>query len=90
MISATYQVLWMTCEHCVQAVTGELKRLDVGVGPSARRGMELVGRHPSHRPHPRAPRACDNPGVAALVARVRLPARLRRVRVRGWRAAGAA
>ena len=28
MISATYQVIGMTCEHCVQAVTGELKRLD--------------------------------------------------------------
>ena len=24
MASATYQVTGMTCEHCVQAVTGEL------------------------------------------------------------------
>jgi copper chaperone len=28
MISATYQVTGMTCEHCVHAVTGELKNLD--------------------------------------------------------------
>ncbi len=28
MTSATYQVTGMTCEHCVHAVTGELKRLD--------------------------------------------------------------
>ena len=27
MISATYQVTGMTCEHCVHAVTGELKNL---------------------------------------------------------------
>ena len=24
MVSATYQVIGMTCEHCVRAVTGEL------------------------------------------------------------------
>ena len=28
MTSATYQVTGMTCEHCVHAVTGELKNLD--------------------------------------------------------------
>jgi copper chaperone CopZ len=28
MTSATYQVTWMTCEHCVHAVTGELKNID--------------------------------------------------------------
>ncbi len=27
MTSATYQVTGMTCEHCVHAVTGELKDL---------------------------------------------------------------
>jgi len=27
MASATYQVTGMTCEHCVHAVTGELKDL---------------------------------------------------------------
>ena len=36
MASATYQVTGMTCEHCVHAVTGELKNLggvsDVTVG----------------------------------------------------------
>jgi len=31
MTSATYQVTGMTCEHCVRAVTGELRALD-GVG----------------------------------------------------------
>jgi copper chaperone len=28
MISATYEVTGMTCEHCVRAVTEELARLD--------------------------------------------------------------
>ncbi len=28
MTSVTYQVTGMTCEHCVHAVTGELKELD--------------------------------------------------------------
>lgn len=28
MISATYRVTGMTCEHCVRAVTEELARLD--------------------------------------------------------------
>jgi copper chaperone len=28
MTSATYQVTGMTCEHCVHAVSGELKNLD--------------------------------------------------------------
>ena len=28
MTSATYQVTGMTCEHCVRAVTGELRALD--------------------------------------------------------------
>jgi copper chaperone CopZ len=28
MTSATYKVTGMTCEHCVHAVTGELKNLD--------------------------------------------------------------
>jgi copper chaperone CopZ len=28
MTSTTYQVTGMTCEHCVRAVTGELKNLD--------------------------------------------------------------
>ena len=28
MTSATYQVTGMTCEHCVHAVTGELKNVD--------------------------------------------------------------
>jgi copper chaperone len=28
MTSATYQVIGMTCGHCVHAVTGELKNLD--------------------------------------------------------------
>jgi copper chaperone CopZ len=27
MVSATYQVTGMSCEHCVHAVTGELKNL---------------------------------------------------------------
>ena len=27
MMAATYQVTGMTCEHCVHAVTGELKNL---------------------------------------------------------------
>ena len=27
MISATYQVTGMTCEHCVRAVTGELQNI---------------------------------------------------------------
>jgi copper chaperone len=27
MTSATYQVTGMTCEHCVRAVTGELKNI---------------------------------------------------------------
>jgi copper chaperone len=31
MTSATYQVTGMTCEHCVNAVAGELKNL-AGVG----------------------------------------------------------
>ena len=31
MASTTYQVTGMTCEHCVRAVTGELRALD-GVG----------------------------------------------------------
>ena len=28
MTSATYRVTGMTCEHCVRAVSGELKNLD--------------------------------------------------------------
>ena len=28
MTAATYQVTGMTCEHCVHAVTGELKNLE--------------------------------------------------------------
>jgi len=28
MASTTYRVTGMTCEHCVRAVTGELRRLD--------------------------------------------------------------
>jgi copper chaperone CopZ len=28
MTTATYQVTGMTCEHCVRAVTGELKNVD--------------------------------------------------------------
>jgi copper chaperone CopZ len=28
MTTATYQVTGMTCEHCVHAVSGELKELD--------------------------------------------------------------
>lgn len=28
MTSATYQVTGMTCEHCVYAITGELRSLD--------------------------------------------------------------
>jgi copper chaperone len=28
MTSVTYQVTGMTCEHCVRAVSGELKSLD--------------------------------------------------------------
>ena len=28
MTTATYQVTGMTCEHCVHAVTGELKSVD--------------------------------------------------------------
>lgn len=28
MTSATYRVTGMTCEHCVHAVSGELKNLD--------------------------------------------------------------
>jgi copper chaperone CopZ len=28
MTTATYQVSGMTCEHCVRAVTGELKSVD--------------------------------------------------------------
>ena len=39
MTTATYQVTGMTCEHCVHAVSGELKELD-GVSDVA------VGLHP--------------------------------------------
>jgi copper chaperone len=38
MTSATYQVTGMTCEHCVLAVTGELKNLDGVTGVT----VELV------------------------------------------------
>jgi copper chaperone len=38
MTSATYQVTGMTCEHCVRAVTGELKNLDGVTGVT----VELV------------------------------------------------
>ena len=34
MISATYQVTGMTCEHCVHAVTGELANLGGVTGVS--------------------------------------------------------
>jgi len=34
MASVTYQVTGMTCEHCVRAVSGELRALD-GVGDVA-------------------------------------------------------
>ena len=34
MTSATYQVTGMTCEHCVHAVTGELKNLGGVTGVS--------------------------------------------------------
>jgi copper chaperone len=32
MTTATYQVTGMTCQHCVHAVSDELKALDDGVG----------------------------------------------------------
>ncbi len=35
MISATYQVTGMTCEHCVRAVTGELADLGGVTGVTA-------------------------------------------------------
>ena len=38
MTSAPYQVTGMTCEHCVHAVTGELKNLDGVTGVT----VELV------------------------------------------------
>jgi copper chaperone len=38
MTSASYQVTGMTCEHCVHAVTGELKNLDGVTGVT----VELV------------------------------------------------
>ena len=38
MTSATYQVTGMTCEHCIHAVTGELKNLDGVTGVT----VELV------------------------------------------------
>ena len=43
MISATYQVTGMTCEHCIHAVTGELKNLDGVTGVT----IELVPAGPS-------------------------------------------
>jgi copper chaperone len=43
MTSATYQVTGMTCEHCVHAVTGELKNLDGVTGVT----VELVPGGPS-------------------------------------------
>jgi len=43
MTSATYQVTGMTCEHCVHAVTGELKNLDGVTGVT----VELVPEGPS-------------------------------------------
>ena len=38
MVTATYQVIGMTCEHCVRAVTGELRR----PGRGQRRDVDLV------------------------------------------------
>jgi copper chaperone len=43
MTSATYQVTGMTCEHCVHAVTGELKNLDGVTGVT----VELIPGGPS-------------------------------------------
>ncbi|HJZ03998.1 MAG TPA: heavy-metal-associated domain-containing protein [Streptosporangiaceae bacterium] len=43
MTSATYQVTGMTCEHCIHAVTGELKNLDGVTGVT----IELVPAGPS-------------------------------------------
>jgi copper chaperone len=43
MTSATYQVTGMTCEHCIHAVTGELKNLDGVTGVT----IELVPGGPS-------------------------------------------
>jgi copper chaperone len=43
MTSATYQVTGMTCEHCVRAVTSELKTVDGVTGVM----VELVPGGPS-------------------------------------------
>jgi copper chaperone CopZ len=52
MISATYQVTGMTCEHCAHAVTGELKNLsgvrDVAVSliPGGRSAVTVTSEAP--------------------------------------------
>jgi copper chaperone CopZ len=52
MTSATYQVTGMTCEHCVHAVTSELKNLDgvrdvaVELVPGGRSAVTVTSREP--------------------------------------------
>jgi copper chaperone len=52
MTSTTYQVTGMSCEHCVRAVTGELKNLDgvsdvtVDLVPGGRSAVTVTGETP--------------------------------------------
>ena len=52
MTSATYQVTGMTCEHCVHAVTSELKNLDgvrdvaVELVPGGRSAVTVISEAP--------------------------------------------
>ncbi|HEY1620865.1 MAG TPA: heavy-metal-associated domain-containing protein [Streptosporangiaceae bacterium] len=52
MTTATYQVAGMTCEHCVDAVTGELANLDgvsdvrVGLNPGGETAVTVSSNEP--------------------------------------------
>jgi len=52
MISTTYQVTGMICEHCVHAVTGELQNLDgvtgltVGLVPGGKSAVTVTSEAP--------------------------------------------
>ena len=52
MATATYQVTGMTCEHCVHAVTSELKNLDgvrdvaVELVPGGRSAVTVISEAP--------------------------------------------
>jgi hypothetical protein len=47
MTSSTYRVTGMTCEHCVHAVTGELKNLGGVTGVTV--ALVLLGKRSSRR-----------------------------------------